>query len=66
MTIPINAAKKIAKDYDYDQIVVIGRKVGSHEHVTTYGIDKENCAVAARIGNFLKFKVMRWTKENVR
>lgn len=58
--IPINAAKQIADKYGYDQVVVIARAVGEGEHVTTYGKDKENCAVAASIGNFLKFKVMGW------
>jgi len=60
--IPISAAKVIADKYGYDQVVVIARKVGDSggEHCTTYGVDKENCSVAARIGNFLKFKVMGW------
>lgn len=60
--IPIKAAEEVAKRYGYDQIVIIGRKVGDDggEHVTTYGIDKANCDAAARIGNFLKHKVMGW------
>ena len=61
--IPIDAAKHIAETYDYDQIVIIGRKVGDGEHVTTYGVDKANCRVAARIGNFLKYKVMQWDEK---
>ena len=32
--IPISAAKHIAKEYDYDQVVIIARKVGEGEHVT--------------------------------
>ena len=68
--IPISAAEKIAKAYGYDQIVVIGRKVGSGdedhgEHVTTYGINKEHCAAAAIIGDFLKYKVMGWKRDEV-
>lgn len=62
--IPISAAEQIAKRYGYDQIVIIGRKVGTdenaREHCTTYGIDKANCDVAAQMGDFLKFKVMGW------
>ena len=63
--IPISAAERIANLYDYDQVVIIARKVGngnaSHgEHVTTYGRNKANCDVAARIGDFLKYKVMGW------
>jgi len=63
--IPISAAKLIADKYGYDQVVVIARKVGDNgsEHCTTYGKDKANCDVAARIGDFLKFKVMNWTRE---
>ena len=64
--IPISAAKIIAEKYGYDQVVVIARKVGENggEHCTTYGRDKANCDVAARIGDWLKFKVMGWP-ENV-
>jgi len=63
--IPINAAKHIADTYGYSQVVIIARAVGDSggEHVTTYGVDKENCDVAARIGDFLKYKVMNWKKE---
>lgn len=60
--IPISAAKKIADAYGYDQVVVIARKVGEDggEHVTTYGVNREHCGVAVRIGDFLKYKVMGW------
>jgi len=62
--IPISAAKGVAEKYGYDQIIIIGRKVGDdgREHCTTYGVDKANCDVAARIGDFLKHKVMGWSK----
>ena len=60
--IPIAAAKLVAEKYDYDQVIMIARKVGEGEHVTTYGVDKANCDVAAQIGNFLKFKVMGWVE----
>lgn len=58
--IPISAAKKIAEAYGYDQVVIIARAIDQGEHVTTYGKDKENCDVAAKCGDFLKFKVMGW------
>lgn len=60
--IPISAARGVAEDYGYDQVVIIARKVGADggEHCTTYGVDKANCDIAARIGDFLKFKVMMW------
>ena len=61
--IPIAAAKRVAENYDYDQVVIIARKVSEGEHCTTYGVNKENCDIAARIGDFLKFKVMGWKQE---
>lgn len=63
--IPIHAARHIAEYYGYDQVVIIAREIGDKggEHCTTYGRDKANCDVAARIGDFLKFKVMGWIKE---
>lgn len=63
MNIPIKAAKEIAEKYNYDQVVIVARRVGRNEHVTTYGVDKANCRVATDIGNFLKYKVMGWKKE---
>jgi hypothetical protein len=62
--IPITAAQRVAEQYDYDQVVIIARKVGDGggEHVTTYGVNKANCAVAARIGEFIKHKIMGWPK----
>ena len=68
--IPIEEAKKIALDYDYDQVIIFARKVGESpnphgEHLTTYGVDKTHCDVAAKIGNFLKYKIMGWKKKNL-
>lgn len=62
--IPISAAKHIAEDYGYDQVVIYGRKVGDDpdphgEHLTTYGVDKVHCAVAAKISKHLQ-RVMGW------
>lgn len=67
--IPIDAAKRVAEDYGYDQVIIIARRVGEAdephgEHCTTYGVDRTNCDAAARIGDFLKFRVMGWIKEN--
>lgn len=61
--IPISAAREIAEKYGYNQVVIIARAVGVCEHVTTYGSDKANCDIAARIGDFLKFKIMKWETE---
>lgn len=65
--IPISAAQRIAKDYGYDQVVVIARRVDKPgdpggEHVTTYGVNPTHCTVAARIGDFLKHKIMGWER----
>lgn len=64
--IPISAAKRIAKDYGYDQVVVYARKVGegpgTGEHLTTYGVNKAHCSVAARMGNHLKYNVFGWPR----
>lgn len=64
--IPVEAAKKIADAYDFDQVIIIARKVGEAgtEHVTTYGKNKAHCEVAANIGNFLKYEVMMWQREH--
>ena len=66
MTIPIQAAKHIAHQYGYDQVIIIARKVGEdgHEHVTTYGRDRENCSVAAHIGDYFKHSIMGWPRDD--
>jgi hypothetical protein len=63
--IPISAGKEIADKFGYDQVVIIARKCGESglEHVTTYGVNKAHCDVAAKIGNFIKFKIMKWENE---
>ena len=60
--IPIVAARNIAERYGYDQVIIVARKVGNPggEHVTTYGKDREHCDVAAKIGDFFKFRLMGW------
>lgn len=62
--IPISAAEGIARTYGYDQVVIMARKTGGggKEHVTTYGINKWHCDIAARMGNTLKYKIMGWKK----
>jgi hypothetical protein len=61
-SIPVEGAKHIAEAFGYDQVVVIARKVGHGEHVTTYGVNKAHCGVAARIGDFLKYEIMQWER----
>lgn len=64
--IPISEGKKIAQKYGYDQVIIYTRKVGEPggEHMVTFGIDKVHCNIAARIGDFLKHKIMGWRSEN--
>jgi len=66
--IPITAAEHVAKTYGYDQVIIYARKVGKDpdphgEHLTTYGVDRTHCAAAAKIGDFLKYKIMGWVKQ---
>lgn len=64
--IPISAGKKIADEFDYDQVIIYVRKIGDDgvEHVTTYGKDKTHCDAVAKIGNHLKYKVFGWDQKN--
>lgn len=66
--IPVSAAEHIAKTYGYDQVIIVARRVGEApepfgEHMTTYGRNKEHCAVAAAAGKYLQEKVMGWHAE---
>lgn len=63
--IPISAAKAIAKEYGYDQVMIYARKVGEDpephgEHMTTYGVSKAHCSAMATIARFLQTKIMGW------
>lgn len=64
--IPVHAARAIGEEYAYDQVVIIARRTGENgvEHCITWGREKAHCDVAARIGDFLKHKVMGWAREN--
>lgn len=64
--IPIVAAQRIADEYGYDQVIILARRVGDSpephgEHMTTYGITKIHCAIAARVGKFIQGKILGWT-----
>ena len=70
--IPISAAKRIADEYGFDQVVIFARKVDTEpglgdggEHVTTYGKTVADCDVAARMGNHLK-RVVGWPEAKCR
>lgn len=67
LPIPVGAAEGLARTYGYDQIVIIGRRVGADdephgEHVTTYGVTQPNKEAAAKIGHFLKYQIMGWNR----
>lgn len=59
--IPIEVAKRIAEQYGYEQIVIYARQTGENggEHMTTYGVNKLHCAIAAQMGKVLQ-KFMGW------
>jgi hypothetical protein len=63
--IPVSAAEHIAKAYGFDQVVIIARSVGDTggEHVTTYGRNKVHCEIAAKIGDYIKHKIMGWPEK---
>ena len=50
--IPIAEAKRVAEAQGCKQIVILAWD-GSLVHIVTYGIDKEQCAHAAKSGNAL-------------
>lgn len=62
--IPIAAAKRIAEEGEFDQVVIFARNHTTHgeETVTTYGKTTADCDVAARMGNHLK-RVVGWPEE---
>lgn len=68
--IPIKEAKRISQEFGYDQVIIYARRTTERggkrggEHMTTYGVNKAHCAAAAKIGNFLKYKIMGWVKDD--
>lgn len=64
--IPVSEGERIAKNFGYEQVFIFARRTGENgiEHLTTYGINKAHCDIAAKIGNFLKYKIMNWKPEN--
>jgi hypothetical protein len=61
LPIPIEVAEAVAKEYGYEQVIIYARKTGvdGGEHMTTYGVTREHCSVAARMAVILK-KFMGW------
>lgn len=61
--IPIQRAKDIGKDLEYDQVIIVAwsKKTGITS-VTTWGSTLEQCEQAAEGGNFVK-KALGWPPE---
>jgi hypothetical protein len=62
--IPVDELEALAKKYNLDQLILVGRKIGENgrECCTAYGANAEHTAVANDIASFLKYKVMGWKK----
>lgn len=65
--IPIMAARRIAEEYGYDQVLIMARKVDSkpgaadgEEWMTTYGVDRDHCDAVARIRYWLEGQMKIW------
>ena len=58
--VPIKAAKRIAKEFEKNQVIIVcwDQKHG-RSHVTTYGKSKKECEQAAMGGNKVK-KALGW------
>lgn len=59
--IPIKRAEEIAKQYDWDIVIIVGWKADGTEHLTTYGRTKQWCEWAANGAR--KFREVFWEKK---
>lgn len=63
LKIKIEEAKRLALELGYSEIIIYGYDENSGiEHVTTYGITKDNCKNAANKGNKIK-RTLGWSEE---
>lgn len=53
--LPISAARRIAKEHDCRQVILLAWD-GERTHIVTYGKSIDDCAQAAEGGNILKTK----------
>jgi len=61
--IPITAAKKIASDFGYSQVIIHAYDGNTHiQHVTTFGKSESDCENAAAGGNAIK-KLLKWDEK---
>lgn len=63
--IPPAAARRIARAYGYDQVIVLGRRLDepgeAGEHVTAWGPDEAATRDAARLGELARRTILRAT-----
>ena len=63
--VPIAAAKRLAKQYGYEQVIIIARKVSRDSHggsMATYGTTRKHCDEAADVGNSMVERILHWEK----
>lgn len=61
--IPISAAKAIASDFGYSQVIIHAYDGNTHiQHVTTFGKSDTDCENAAAGGNAIK-KLLKWDEK---
>ena len=69
MSILLDRARELLKEFGIDQVILITRKLGKEDPeddlttLTTAGKDYPNALGAAQIGKFLKQQVMGWTAD---
>lgn len=59
--IPIAAARRIAEQYGYEQVIILAREP-EQGWVTTYGVTRELCRGAAAMAERLR-ATLGWTRE---
>ena len=59
--IPIAAAKRLAEEYGYEQVIIIARDDGiPGGWMTTYGKTKKHCEKASIVGNLMVERILGW------
>lgn len=62
--IPITAAKRLAKEYDKNMVIIVAWDARFNcTHVTTYGKSYNECVDAAKNGNAIKRNLLGWPEE---
>lgn len=59
--IPIKTAKEIAKEFEYNQVLIFAwDKENNRQNVTTFGKSTEDCDQIAKGGNYIKEHFLGW------